>query len=167
MRAFFAFAIAAAACGGGASPPPAKPVATTPPPRATEPAPPVEPTSAAEPTPPAEPLPPTPLSDAEFEAMMREMIEMFVALGTAIDAAGSNCAEAGAGIETVMAERSHLVQRMKRIDQDPVVGDKATQWLKDHMAELMAPAMKLAAVAQTCADDARFAEAMKRLDASR
>lgn len=168
MRAFFVFAVFAAACGGGATRAPGEPVANTPPP-AAEVEQPVEPAPVAKPTPPAEPLsvaPLPPLSDAEFEAMTREVIELFVAVGTAIDAARGDCAKAGTGLETVVAERRDFLQRMKRYEQDPVVSGKMRQWMQDHIGEFMPSAMKLAEAGQTCMNDPGFAAAMKRMESS-
>ena len=62
-----------------------------------------------------------------------------------------------------MTDNKDFIEKMKSMKGDTAMQKKAEEWAKAHMGELMGPGMKIAEVSQKCASDAKFAEAMKKM----
>ena len=153
-------------CGGGAKP------STTPSPAtvATQPAP-AEPSTRQPAAEPADPRPlapvaPAPLSDAEFEAMMREMSAMYAELGAAADRAAGDCHALADGITVALDAHQPLAQRARQWKGDPDVTRRAAAWMRAHLTELAGPVAKLADATRACLSDPAFMAALQRLRAS-
>lgn len=144
------------ACGGSSKPPAEQPTLANKP---AEEAPP----------PPTEPAPPPAAdtggpTDAEVEAMMGQAMAMFVAMGDAVDAAGSDCLKLAAGLNATLDANRAFLASAKQWKGNPAMDAKAEAWMKDHMDEFMPHAMKVGTAGQTCAGKPEFDAVMKRFE---
>lgn len=119
---------------------------------------------------PAEPAqaraaPPPSNADARFEAMMQSAVAMFVAMGRAAEAGGSDCGKVADGIGRVLDQHQTFLADAKRLQQDAELKKRGEVWMSEHSAEIMAPIQQVGAAAQRCASDARFIAVVKRLEA--
>jgi hypothetical protein len=143
------------ACGGSAKRPAEQPTLANKP-AEPAPAPPTEPAPA-----PADNREPT---DAEVEAMMGQAMAMFVAMGDAVDAAGSDCQKLAAGLNATLDANRAFLASAKQWKGNPAMDAKAEAWMKDHMDEFMPHAMKVGTAGQTCSGKPEFDAVMKRFE---
>ncbi|MBL8624592.1 MAG: hypothetical protein JNK64_25005 [Myxococcales bacterium] len=145
--------MAVIACGGSSKPPAGQPTLANKP--AEDAPPPAEPTP-----PPADARVPT---DAEVEAVMRQAMAMFIAVGDAVDAAGSDCGKLAAGIDATIDANREFVAVSRTWKDNPAMDQKIEVWMQAHMDDVMPHVMKVSNAGQTCAGQPAFDAAMKRL----
>lgn len=145
------------ACGGSSKPPAEQPTLANKP--AEEAPPPAPPTEAAPPT--ADGPGPT---DAEVEAMMGQAMTMFIAMGDAVDAGGSDCGKIAAGLNATLDANREFLTTAKQWKGNAAMDQKAEAWMQVHMNELMPHVMKVGNASQTCAGQPAFDAVMKRFD---
>lgn len=143
------------ACGGSAKRPAEQPTLANKP-AEPEPAPPTEPEPA-----PADNREPT---DAEVEAMMAQAMTMFIAMGDAVDAAGSDCGKIAAGLSATLDANREFLATAKQWKGNAAMDQKAEAWMQVHMNELMPHVMKVGTASQTCAGQPAFDAVMKRFE---
>ena len=144
------------ACGGSSKPPAEQPTLANKP---AEEAPP----------PPTEPAPPPAAdtggpTDAEVEAMMAQAMTMFIAMGDAVDAAGSDCGKIAAGLSATLDANREFLATAKQWKGNTAMDQKAEAWMQVHMNELMPHVMKVGTASQTCAGQPAFDAVMKRFE---
>ncbi len=105
------------------------------------------------------------MSDAEFEATMKQMLTLIGQMGSAVDAAGGDCGKLADGMEKVLTDNTAFIEKMKTYKDSADMQKKSGEWMQNHMAEVMGPGMKIAEASQKCASDAKFAAAMKKMEA--
>lgn len=130
------------------------------------------PAIANRPAPAAEPAAPAPssrlpgeFSDAEFAAMMDDVVAMFAAMGAAVDAGGSDCGKIALGLDATLDAHAPLLASMRQWKQHSTMDQRTQVWLNDHMDQIMPPLMKVGEAGQRCGADPQFQATTKRLDA--
>lgn len=174
--------ILVAACGSSSKPAaraPSEPVAGDP--AAVEASAPVEASAAVEASAPApdEPAPTAPahraavaaptttaptMADAEFDAVMDQLVAMLHEIAAAFERANGDCGKGAAGLEKVLADNQAFLDKMRTYRDNPEMTRKAEEWMQGHLNEVMQPAMRMAELGQKCANDPQFAAAMKKME---
>lgn len=106
---------------------------------------------------------PSSMSDAEFDALMRDVIAYIEKVGGAVSAAGGDCAKMASGIEAVAAEHGGLIERTRALDEDASSEDRADAWMRAHEAEVKPIFEGLFAGLAPCQDDPGVQAAMEKM----
>ena len=125
--------------------------ATTTPANATATAPAPDPTPAA-----------VPISDAELEALMRELTTFMAGMAEAVEGAGKDCAAMAAGIDRVGAQHADVLARVRKLD-DPAIEDRADAWMQANGEALNDLSTRVVTAVEPCGSDAGVQAALERV----
>jgi hypothetical protein len=114
--------------------------------------------------PPGDPTPPpSQMSEAEFEALMRDAIAFFKALGDGAATANGDCPKMAAAIDQVVTDHADLMQRAHAIDEDPDAEDRGDAWMKAHEADVKPVFDKFFGELRKCQGDPAVEAAVEKL----
>lgn len=80
--------------------------------------------------------PPSAMNDAEFDALMMDVVAYITKVGAAVTAANGDCAKMATGIEAVAADHREVIARARALDEDPSAEDRGDAWMKAHEADI-------------------------------